>query len=105
VVNPTRALPRVTTPPATYPPPAQAPASYPAPGYQTYPAAQYAQPRPAAPVVQEWQPQPQASSGGPGRMLRAMLVTLLLLATPVVAAYVSYQLTTGQALWPITFNY
>jgi len=110
VVNPTRALPRVTAPPATYPPPSQAPASqapasYSAPGYQAYPAVQYAQPRPAAPVVQEWQPQPQGSSGGPGRMLRAMLITLLLLATPVVAAYVSYQLTTGQALWPITFNY
>jgi hypothetical protein len=90
VVNPTRALPPVTAAPATgYAPPAE-----------HYPVSR--SPRPAAPEV--WEPGPERR-GGVGRVLRAVLVTLLLIATPVLAAYISYQVTTGQALWPITLNY
>ena len=48
-----------------------------------------------------------ASSGGAGaagRVLLTILVTLFLVATPLVATYVSYKLTVHEGLWPISLR-
>ncbi|MBO0871637.1 MAG: hypothetical protein J2P15_24055, partial [Micromonosporaceae bacterium] len=45
---------------------------------------------------------------GPGtglRFLRAMVVTVLLGATPLVAAYIGYKFALGEALLPISVDW
>ncbi len=103
IVDPTRAMPAVTSgPPAGYQ------TGYPAPGpvapqrpaaYRPPSLPAYTPPQPAA-----WSP-PPARPGGAGRVLGRLVAALVLIITPVAAAYIAYQITTGQPLWPLTLNY
>ena len=45
-----------------------------------------------------------AGAGAAGRVLLTVFVTLLLVAAPLVAAYVSYKLTVGEDWWPISLR-
>ena len=67
--------------------------------------------RPAAPVPYGnqsgpgWGGPPEQRRSGVGRAFRVLLVTLLVLATPLIAGYISYQVTTRAPLWPISITY
>ncbi|HWB37187.1 MAG TPA: Hsp70 family protein, partial [Rugosimonospora sp.] len=91
VVNPTRALPPVTSPPT--------------PGYGPYaPPVHVSAPPAPEPVWTGGAAHPQPS-GRAGRIIGRLVTVLVLLATPLVAAYIAYQITTDQPLWPILITY
>jgi hypothetical protein len=58
----------------------------------------YPPPRPSYPAPAPY----PAPAGGFGTFIRRLFIAVVLLATPVVAAYLAYKLTLGEPVWPVT---
>jgi hypothetical protein len=88
--------------PAAAPPPTRQMPRYDSPAPSYLPGAATPRPaaRPAAPVPAVDYDEPVRAGGGAGRAVRAILVTLLLIAVPLIAMWVTYRLTIGETVWP-----